>query len=436
MSEKLKNFTKEVHRNNYLNIIWRVGGILLSLLFTRYNIAYLGVSLYGLWLTIASVTSWANLGNLGIGNGLRNELAKAIAQNDAEKQRNLIWTAVSLLTKLSLLIFVILSIVCEILFATDIINASLRVPMYITNTFFCISFILGVSRSVAFSYQLSWLTTFSQTLVIIFNLIAVLILMCFSITPNLVIYAILMGVGSILGNFLIIFKLCNIMNEHLHGSFRGCYIPQHRNAILNVGIQFFVLQICCVVLYSTDNVIINKLFDSVQVTKYSVIHSVYYTGEGLFAIFLVSLWSAVTYAAEKGEFVWVKKEVHNLLKIWMVYVLGVAIVSILFNWIVKIWLGASAMYYEPSLVAMFAIYTILTQFGAIYVNVTNGLGRIRLQMVCSIVGAIANIPLSVFFVSTCQMGLKGVILATLLCCLGSWILVPVDIIKLLQSKTK
>ena len=436
MSENLDKLTKEVHRNNYLNIIWRVGGIVLSLLFTRYNIAYLGASLYGLWLTIASVTSWANLGNLGIGNGLRNELAKAIAQEDAEKQRNLIWTAVSLLSKLSMAIFVILTIVCEVLFATNVIDASLRVPMYITNTFFCISFILGISRSVALSYQLSWLTTFSQSLVIIFNLAAVLLLMVTGVTPNLIIYAILMGVGTLLGNVLIIFNLRKKMNEHLQGNYRGHYTAQHRNAILNVGLQFFVLQICCIILYSTDNVIINKLFDSVLVTKYSVIHSVYYTGEGLFAIFLVSLWSAVTFAAEKGEYSWVKKEVKNLMKIWGLYSLGVLGVSVLFNPIVKIWLGEGAMYYEPSLVAMFALYTILTQFGAIYVNVTNGLGRIKLQMICSVIGAILNIPLSIFFAASCGMGLKGILLATLICCIGSWVLVPIDIINLLRTKTK
>lgn len=436
MSENLDKFTKEVHRNNYLNVIWRVGGILLSLLFTRYNIVYLGASLYGLWLTIASVTSWANLGNLGIGNGLRNELSKAIAQEDAEKQRNLIWTAVSLLSKLSMAIFVILAIVCEVLFATDILDSSLRVPMYITNIFFCVSFILGISRSVALSYQLSWLTTYSQTLIVIFNLSAVLLLMVSGVTPNLVIYAILMGVGTLLGNVLIIFNLRKKINENLHGDYRGHYIPQHRNSILNVGLQFFVLQICCIILYSTDNVIINKLFDSVQVTKYSVIHSVYYTGEGLFAIFLVSLWSAVTFAVEKGEYSWVKKEVRILLKIWGLYSMGVIGVSVFFNPIVKIWLGTEAMFYEPSLVAMFAIYTILTQFGAIYVNVTNGLGRIKLQMICSVIGAILNIPLSIFLAATCEMGLKGILLGTLICCIGSWVLVPFDIIQLLSKNSK
>lgn len=436
MSKDLEKFTKEVHRNNYYNIVIKAGCIILSLLFTRYNISYLGASLYGLWLTIASVSSWANLGNLGIGNGLRNELAKAIAQEDAEKQRNLIWTAVSLLTKLSIFIFVLLTIVSEVLFATDVIDMNLRVPMYITNAFFCISFVMGISRSVAFSYQLSWLSTYSQALVILLHLAAVLALMFMGIYPNLTVYAILMGIGTVMGNILIVFNLRKKVREHLQGIYRGHYAPLYRNAILNVGLKFFVLQICCVILYSTDNVIINKLFDSVQVTKYSVIHSVFYTGEGLFAIFLVSLWSAVTFAVEKGDYSWVKREVNRLLLIWLGYVVGVVIVSVTFNWIVKIWLGEGAMYYEPSLVAMFAIYTILTQFGAIYVNVTNGLGRINLQMVCSVIGAVINIPLSIFLASTCGMGLKGVILATLICCFGSWLLVPIDIVKVLNLNTK
>ena len=431
MSKDIEQLSKEVHRNNNLNIIFRIGSIVLSLLFTRYNIAYLGASIYGLWLTIASVSSWANLGNLGIGEGLRNELVKAIAQKDANKQRNLIWTAISMLTKLSFIIFIILCVVSELLFAIEIIDSFLRVPMYITNAFFCISFVLGISRTVALSYQLSWLTTYSQTLVIILNITAVLILLNLNVKPNLILYSTLIGIGSILGNAIIIINLKKRINKYLNGKYTGFYIPEYKNSIFKIGLQFFILQICCVILYSTDNVIINKLFDSIEVTKYSVIRSVYFTGENLFSIFLISLWSAVTFAAEKKEFSWVKKEIRKLTCLWIVFTLGVVVVSVLFNWIVKIWLGDSAMHYESNLIFMFAAYTILTQFGAIYVNVTNGLGRIKIQAICSVIGAITNIPLSIFLAVNCNLGLQGIILATLLCCFGSWILVPIDIIKYL-----
>ena len=350
MSKGIDKFSKEIHKNNYLNIVFRVAGIVLSLLFTRYNIAYLGPSVYGLWLTIASVSSWASIADLGIGNGLRNELARAIAQGDIEKQRNLIWTAIVLLTKLSVCIFVVLTIVSEILFATDVIESGVRLPMYITNFFFCVSFIVGIGNTIAYSYQISWLTTYSKTLLVAFNLLAVLLLLLFDVTPDLTLYALLMGIGSLLGNGLIILNLRRKITSNLGGFFKGRFSDDYRKSIINVGLQFFVLQLCCLVLYSTDNVIINRLFDSEQVTKYSVIRSVYLTGEGLFAMFLISMWSAVTYASEKGEYSWIRREIRSLLVLWLLYSVGAIVVSIFFNNIVKIWLGASAIYYEPSLV--------------------------------------------------------------------------------------
>ena len=436
MNNELTNLSKTVHRNTYYNVFLRGVGIILGLLFTRYNVLYLGATLYGLWLTIASVTSWANIGNLGIAHGLRNELTKAVANNDTEKQKNLIWTAVVLLSKLSVLIFVLLTLTTEILFFSGILDSFLRVPMYITNAFFCISFVLGISRSVAFAYQLSWLSSFSQTAVIVFNILGVLFLMLTKITPNLVVYAVIMGVGTIFGNIIILYNLKNILVSHVGKKLKGHYVKENRQFILNVGLQFFVLQITCLILYSTDNVIINKLFQSAMVTKYSVIHSVFNAGESVFALVLISLWSAVTYAAEKKEYSWIKKETRNILGIWGIYVIGVIVVSLFFNEIVRIWLGQGSIFYEKGLILMFAVYTILTQFGAIYVNVANGLGRLKLQILCSVVGAIINIPLSVFLASYCNMGLKGIILATLICSFGSVVIVPIDIICFLRKRCK
>ena len=93
------------------------------------------------------------------------------------------------------------------------------------------------------------------------------------------------------------------------------------------------------------------------------------------------------------------------------------------------------MYYEPGLIALFAVYTITTQFGAIYVNVTNGLGRIKLQMFTAIIGAVLNIPLSIFFAKYMGMGISGIKLATLICCLGSIVIIPIDITLFLNKKS-
>lgn len=131
--DNIKTFSKNIYKNTIWNIILRILGMVFSLLLVRYSIKYLDSSLYGLWITIASIAAWANACDLGISNGLRNELAKAIANEDYLRQKNLIYTAVIMLTKLSLVIFFGLTVLTECFFIFGIMNSIVRIPMYITN---------------------------------------------------------------------------------------------------------------------------------------------------------------------------------------------------------------------------------------------------------------------------------------------------------------
>ena len=173
-----------------------------------------------------------------------------------------------------------------------------------------------------------------------------------------------------------------------------------------------------------------------MVAKYNVISNVYQVGGSLFSLFLISLWSATTYAFSLQEYAWIKREIRNMRNIWYLFALGVVIVTIWFNWIVKIWLGQAAFYYEMELLLIFAVYILTNSFGSIYINVANGLGRIKNQMIISVAGAIINIPLSVFLASYCSMGLTGIKLATFICCIFNWVIVPIDITKFLNMKMR
>lgn len=435
-NKDISEFSQSVHKNTIWNVLLRGIGILLGLVMLRINILYLGASFYGLWVTIASISQWANIGDLGIGNGLRNELTKAIANGDFTRQKSLIKTAVVMLIRISIFLYFILTFVSEALIMLNILNWTLRTPLYITNGFFCLSFILGIARTIAYSYQKSWFASLAQTSTTIFQILGVLLLLLLSIHPHLVVFAVFSGIASILGNLVIVFSLYRYVKNIMPISTVATYNKDYRHAILNVGMHFFVLQVCCLVLYATDNIIINKLFDSTSVTKYSVITTVYNTGDSLFSLLLISLWSAVTYVAEKQNYSWIRNEINMLLRMWVIFSIGVIIVSACFNVIIQVWLGDSGFYYEPGLVLVFALFAIFNSFGAIYVNIANGLGVIKLQMICSVFGSIINIPLSIFLATTCDMGLSGIKLATIICCLGSMLLVPLQIHRLLLNKNK
>ncbi|MEY8338003.1 hypothetical protein AALB16_08215 [Lachnospiraceae bacterium 62-35] len=420
--------------NIILNIVFKLLTIALALISVNAYLKYLGNRNYGLWITISSISSWAAIGDLGIGNGLRNQLAKAYSDNDIIKQNELIEASLSTMLKLSGVIFVVLTFITEVMICLSMFQPSIRWIMYITNLFMCINFILGIVKSIAYAYQESWMASFSQFNIYLLGIIFVYTLIFFKQNTNLLLFAFLNGCSGIIANIILLVQLKCKYNIPIR--IKKNVSTPIINSILSLGLQFFVLQLSCLILYSTDNVIINTIIGSNAVTKYSIITRIYTTGDGLFSILLISMWSAVTYQWEKKNYVWIRDKVRNMLIMWLLYSGGVVVVSILLNRIVNIWLGNSAIVYERNVITLFAFYNIAGAFGSIFVNVANGIGVIQLQMILAAIEAVINIPLSIFFARNCEMGILGVKLATLLCCTGANVVIPIQIYLLLKSKTR
>ena len=426
----IDNYQKDV----LMNYVVKITGILISLLSTRVTINYLGNNIYGLWVTIASIVSWMSSGDFGVGNGLRNQYTSAYAEEDRIRQKTLIATGLTMLSKISILLLVFGCVLCEVLICFNLIQPELRLPMDITVVFFCINLVLSIGQTISYGQQKSWYVSLTSTGMTASSVLVVVALQLSNIAPNLNLFALLHGVCSIIPNMALLLLLRKKGTVIFYRGIRNNYKKELRHDIVGVGMKFFGLQICSIVLYSTDNVIINYLFNGEMVTKYSVITKVYDTGQSLFSILLISLWSAVTYQSVRNNIKWIKNQIKKLLLIWCVYVIGVIAVSFLFNPIVKIWIGQNADYYEPELIALFALYGITVSFSAIFVNVVNGLNQIKLQLIVAIIGAMLNIPLSVFFAKNLGMGILGVKLATFIAALMSAIVIPIQVWFLLYKK--
>ena len=418
-------------KNIVFSMIVKGASVLLGLITVNIYLRYLGNSNYGLWITISSIASWAAMGDLGIGNGLRNELAKAYADKDINKQQELISTAIIALVKVSTAIFVILSVVSEIMVAFGALEEEVRIPLYITNVFMCFNFVLGIFASVSHAYQLSYYSSLSQLLYTSLNVLVVWILILTDMQSDLIIFAIINGLNNTIAHiFLIIFVLHKVRISVNLRKINKSYI----RSVMSIGGQFFLLQLCGLVLYSTDNVIINGLFGSEDVTVYSIITKVFNTGETLFSILLVSLWSAVTYQYNLKNYTWIVSKIKSLIRIWRLFAIGVIAVAIWFNLLIKLWLGDQAIIYSWDMIILFAVYSLAGTFGEIFINVANGIGIIKLQLVMAVVEAVFNIPLSIFLAQNCEMGIIGVKIATLVCCTGANVVMPIYVWDFLRKK--
>lgn len=435
------NNTKGVSLSKYnkdvlLNFIYRIVTIVLNLLFVRMSIILLGKNEYGLWMTISSVVAWMGSGDLGLGNGVRNQVASAYGQKNICKIKSIIATGVRCIIHISFMLFIIMFFLLEFLIRINVLETSLRIPLYINCFCFCLNLILGIAQSVALGYQKSWMISFTNCVGIGISCIGIILFLIMKVSVGLISFSVFNGTCMLVPNIMLLIILNNKGIKIFERRNKNYYNALIKNELISKSLIFFILQISGVILYSTDNIIINYLFDGKAVTEYTVISKIYETGTNLFSVLLITLWSAVTYHASYNDFDWIRKKIKQLLIIWSFFSVGVIIVSLLMNNIVRFWLGENAIFYQKNIVLLFCVYCLWITFTEIFVYILNGLGAIRLQMVLAVTEAIINIPLSIYLAGSCELGIFGVKLGTFLCILLNGFVFPLQVILYLKNKVK
>ena len=83
ISRYIKNNRNRMLTTNILfSGILKIISLLTSLLIVPITINYLNNEVYGIWMTISSMLFWISTFDIGLGNGMRNYLTKAISEKD------------------------------------------------------------------------------------------------------------------------------------------------------------------------------------------------------------------------------------------------------------------------------------------------------------------------------------------------------------------
>lgn len=410
--------------------------LIVNFLLVPLTIKYLGNAKYGAWILLLSIVSWMNVTDFGLGNGLRNKIAQHY--NISNKSITIEYIA-SAFVSVSLISLIICIVGMTFLLINDLSHLlnqkdtqmidEIRVSLFIVFVGFCINFILGIYKSIANGIQKSSWNSESQAVNAILLLLFTLLLSKFCETK--LIYIALIYVASLtLSNIFLMVRIYHydkllIASVHMMNKDR-------LKDILGIGFDFFVIQVCMIIIFSTDNILITKLFGLEFVTQYSIIDKIFTFGNTAFAILLISIWSAITKAYAENDHKWIQQLVKKMYLFFSFFVIGVFFVGFFLNDIVEIWIGHN-MNYSFSIIALFVLYTILSAYGAIFVNVANGLGKIKLQKNLMIIAAIVNIPLSIILGHYYGFGIIGIKLGTLISLIPLWIFVPLNIYKILNT---
>jgi hypothetical protein len=118
-----------------------------------------------------------------------------------------------------------------------------------------------------------------------------------------------------------------------------------------------------------------------QTAEFSIVSRIFFAIIGVFSVLLIQLWNSVTEANLRNDNKWILRAAKRLFFIAVLILLGSIILSINKNSILHIWLGKQFVNISSSTFYLFSFYTFFHCLNAIIVNIQNGLGLLKLQII-------------------------------------------------------
>jgi O-antigen/teichoic acid export membrane protein len=428
--------TEKAKKNIIILFILHVFNFISLMAIVPVTLNYLGKTEYGIWLTLASILNWLINLDFGLGNGLRNKLAEALALNDLKLARNYVSTAYAVFSVGILTAFIIYFAIHHFLNWADLLQAPAEYTALLNSlvlyviALFLVQFLLKLITSIINADQRPAL---NGGLSLITNSLTLFIVYLLSIytESSLTVFAL---VSSGIPVLVFLFASLFLFSGHFRSiSPSSKHINlKYSSSLVKLGMQFFVIQISSLIVFTTGNIIITQLYGPQPVVTYNVAFKYFYMVPLVFNVALAPFWSAFTEAYVKQEFDWIKNSIRKLVYIWGILSVIAIVMVIVSDFVYKIWVGPQVQ--VPFMLSVASgVFVIIANWNNIFGYFINGVGKVRLQLYYSIIIAFLNIPLSIFLAKNVGLGITGVMLSTNFCLIFASIWAPIQYRKLISG---
>ena len=177
--------------------------------------------------------------------------------------------------------------------------------------------------------------------------------------------------------------------------------------ILNLGVKFFLIYICMLVIFQVINIVLSRELGSEAVAQYNISHKYFNILYMVMIIVITPFWTAFTDAYHKKDFTWMKRTLGKLEICWGIALLGGIAMLMVSPYFFNIWIG-DKMDIPFTLNAGMLVFVLAQTLGALYMHLINGIGTVRLQFITYVIFAIVSLPLLTY---SCRfIGIQGVFL--------------------------
>lgn len=422
LRNKVENFwnggherTLKVKRNIIYSFLIKGGSVVLGLLIIPLTINYVNKSQYGVWLTISSLVSWINTFDIGLSNGLRNKMAHSLALDEKENIVKDVSTTYALLFIISIIAFIVCVVIGSFFNWNDLLNTGSAVSfniwpiIVITLASFCVQFMLQPIKSMLTAMHQPFMTSLILLIIQFLTFVLTWVLTLYTAGSLMNLVLVVAGVP------VLVFIVANI---YLFSMGLKDYCPKlsaidmkSARSLLGTGGVFFFIQIGALILYQTDNIIITRTLGPQEVTTFNLAFKYFQIMSMLFVIALTPYWSAFTDAWAKQDTDWIKHSINKMKAIWAYTSIGTVLLLVVSPIAYHIWIGNTVIIPFRLSIAM-TLYATINNWQGIYAYALNGIGKLRLQLICILLAAIINIPLSIVLIR--WLGVAGTVFANVI----------------------
>lgn len=416
MTNTTTMITNSRNKMLFLNILFsgflKIVGLLTSLVIVPITINYLNNEVYGIWMTITSILYWITTFDIGLGNGMRNYLAEALATNDTKLGKKYISTTMLLLSLISLsmaivLLYPLITINFNSFFNTNAIAGNeLRMAVVIAVGFTLMNFVL---KNIGMIFVAMQKYAINDLLSISGNVIALILIYILTkvTTGNLVLVVLAYTMTSCVAFLLAAIPLF-WKHPELKPSLRF-FDKSLGKKIVGKGFGFFVIQISsCLVIFGAANFFITQSCGPAAVTTYNIAYKFFNLLVIAYTIILAPMWNAYTDAYVKGDMQWIKATFNKALKFWVLSICGGLGMLLICNLFYKLWIG-NMVNVPLSVSASTLIYVCFFNLNNCATYLINGLNKIFVQIIISL--AVTTLYIITVLAFGRKLGVEGIVLS-------------------------
>lgn len=390
---------KIILKNTIGAFVVKGAGLLISVLSMPALIRYFNNNeVLGIWFTMLSMLIWFLNFDLGIGNGIRNQLTKDITLKDEVSAKTTIssgFFSIGIVSIVLIIIGIVLiswidlnwlfNVSTELLSAQTLRTATIAIFIAIM-----LRFMLTFVSSIFYSMQKSALNNLLNLLVHVLQLVFVLSFHFPNLEDALVYlavsYVFITNLPVIIAGIYIFIKPLKQCRPSLN------FISKKRvEDIMGIGAVFFTCQILYMIIVNTNEFLVTKLYGASFTAEYSFYYKVTSIVAMLVTLGMTPIWSVVTKALTEKNYIWLNKLYATIKRLgWLIVVFQFLLVPFM-QYIMDFWLGKGIVTIKTETAIAFAVFGSVFIISSMLSTIICGMARMKLQTICYSIGVVLKL---------------------------------------------